>query len=733
MAKEITEKVVDSPLTQRVLDPSCGSGTFIETAIENILNHSGALSRTATLKKLQDNVVGIDIHPVAVQLAKATWVMAAAETIRAARAEGTGTGAVSAPIYLGDSMQLRYDTGTLSASQSIQLETGETLPGHKNPIIFSIPKELARQQTDIDRLISALATAIDEDRDTEHIADAYDMSDTCRQSVKAIATAMQELHAANRNHVWAYYIRNMIRPAIIAEQKVDRIIGNPPWLTYGQSADIIRTELREMSDQRYQIWAGGKLAPHQDIATVFYTRCAELYAEVGATIGMVLPHSALRTGQHLKWRTGSYKQKGGRNAPSIGLNLRVHEPWDLDNLIPDFFPMPASVVFAEYKGMRHGAALAPATVQVWRGDWQHGYVDIRRKSEALHHDDGKYKSPYAELSSQGPTIVDRRLFFVETVPHTAMIPTEDTTNVKPRMGKQDNMHYEGQLNQLEGVVSNDNLFDVYLGECIAPYVALDPLKAVLPVQRPTMTMPLNHDNCEGNKHDACRLEITEFHATMQRRWSNAAEMFREAHKNQSIKDLYSNLNHLNKLTNQLEYLQGAINGDEMVRVAYTSSGKPTAAIVWDNHAIVDYVLFQTVCCSEDEAYYVLAVINSDTLAATAETFMPKGLYGARHFQKHGWKLPIPRYDVDDPLHVRLGELAKTAEQECTAIIAKSDIMSKPAGDTQSREARKMLRHEWQPTSATAQDIEAAVAELLSNPAQAALAEQQMNAGKPAKI
>ena len=300
LAKEITQAVVDAPLSQRVLDPSCGSGTFIETAVERILNYSGTLSRTATLKKLQDNVVGIDIHPVAVQLAKATWVMAAADTIRAARAEGTGTGSVSAPIYLGDSMQLRYDTGTLSASQSIELETRETLPGHETPIIFSIPRELARRQGDIDRLVSEMATAIDEGRDAEHVADAYEMSDACRQSVKAVAAAMQELHAADRNHVWAYYIRNMIRPAIIAEQKVDRIIGNPPWLTYNQSADIIRTELRKMSEQRYQIWAGGRNSANQDIATLFYTRCAELYAEVGATIGMVMPHSALRAGQHLK-------------------------------------------------------------------------------------------------------------------------------------------------------------------------------------------------------------------------------------------------------------------------------------------------------------------------------------------------------------------------------------------------------------------------------------------------
>ena len=97
LAREITETVVDDPLAQQVLDPSCGSGTFIETAVERILTHAGKLTATERLQKLQENVVGIDIHPVAVQLAKATWVMAAADTIRAAREEDPDTGAVSAP------------------------------------------------------------------------------------------------------------------------------------------------------------------------------------------------------------------------------------------------------------------------------------------------------------------------------------------------------------------------------------------------------------------------------------------------------------------------------------------------------------------------------------------------------------------------------------------------------------------------------------------------------------
>ena len=600
LAKEITKTVVDDPLNQRVLDPACGSGTFIETAVEQIISHAESLSATETLQKLQENVAGIDIHPVAVQLAKATWVMAAADTIRAAREEGTGTGAVSAPIYLGDSMQLRYDTGTLTASAAIELETGETLPGHDAPITFSIPKEIARRQADIDQLISAMAAAIDQGQDAQTVVDHHEMSDECRQGMNTVAARMRQLHAADRNHVWAYYIRNMIRPAVVAEEKVDRIIGNPPWLTYSQSADIIRQELRQMSEQRYQIWAGGKLAPHQDIATLFYTRCAELYAKVGAVIGMVLPHSALRTGQHLRWRSGNYKRKGGRNAPSIGLNLRVREPWDLDNVVPDFFPMPASVVFAEYIGVGRGAALAPATVQVWRGNWQEAYQNISRASEALHHDDGRFKSPYADLSSQGPTIVDRRLFFVETIPHTAMLPAGNTTNVRPRVSSQDKYKYEEQLNKLDGVIHNDHLFDVYLGECIAPYVALDPLKAALPVTRSTMTMPVNHDSCEKTpsglvKHNACYLESENLHSSMQRRWNTAAEMYREGHKSQAIKDLFNNLNHLNKLTNQLEYLRGAIAGNATVRIAYTTQGEPTAALISDNRSVLDHKLFQTVC------------------------------------------------------------------------------------------------------------------------------------------
>ena len=74
-------------------------------------------------------------------------------------------------------------------------------------------------------------------------------------------------------------------------------------------------------------------------------------------------------------------------------------------------------------------------------------------------------------------------------------------------------------------------------------------------------------------------------------------------------------------------------------------------------------------------------------------------------------VPVPRYDAGDPLHVRLSDLGEAAEQEYDAVVAESDILDKAADGAQSRAARRLLCHEWQPNSKVAKGIEAAVAEL----------------------
>ena len=44
----------------------------------------------------------------------------------------------------------------------------------------------------------------------------------------------------------------------------------------------------------------------------------------------------------------------------------------------------------------------------------------------------------------------------------------------------------------------------------------------------------------------------------------------------SITELLDNLNHLNKMTDQLEYLRASANDGDAIRVVYATSEEPTA-------------------------------------------------------------------------------------------------------------------------------------------------------------
>ena len=117
LARAMVREIVNDPLNQRVLDPACGSGTFLAEAIAHFIaaadNNSDPLDTYAAselLNRLRERVMGIDVHPVAVHLARAAWVLAAKPLFDRAAKEGVTT-TRSAPVYLGDSLQLRFGTG----------------------------------------------------------------------------------------------------------------------------------------------------------------------------------------------------------------------------------------------------------------------------------------------------------------------------------------------------------------------------------------------------------------------------------------------------------------------------------------------------------------------------------------------------------------------------------------------------------------------------------------------
>ena len=68
---------------RRLLDPACGSGTFLMLTIRAIKENCfrQGLSEAETLTYILDNVVGIDLNPLAVMAARVNYILAIAELI----------------------------------------------------------------------------------------------------------------------------------------------------------------------------------------------------------------------------------------------------------------------------------------------------------------------------------------------------------------------------------------------------------------------------------------------------------------------------------------------------------------------------------------------------------------------------------------------------------------------------------------------------------------------------
>ena len=128
-----------------------------------------------------------------------------------------------------------------------------------------------------------------------------------------------------------------------------------------------------------------------------------------------------------------------------------------------------------------------------------------------------------------------------------------------------------------------------------------------------------------------------------------------------------------------------------------------------DEALVDYTLFWIECSDINEAYYLLSTINSQALYDAIMPMMAKGQFGARHLQKHLWKLPIPEFDADDPLHVEISEAGKAAATGAAQQL--SDLRAQRGDDVSVTIVRRELRA-WLRTSAEGAAVEGAVGRLL---------------------
>ena len=366
-----------------------------------------------------------------------------------------------------------------------------------------------------------------------------------------------------------------------------------------------------------------------------------------------------------------------------------------------FFPVPASVVFARRVGEGDEETATPLAGHVDRWLGKAGAANMRRVPTGITDTSVSGGSPYAGHSGQGAVIVPRCLFFVTETENQAIIQAGQTVTVNPRRGSQDKEPWKS-LNLAaisEQTVEAAHVFNVHLGETVVPYATLDPLQATLPLRRGQYEMPTSEKGVGG-------IRLGGLSQRMRDRWQIVSRLWEDNKTAANKLNLSGQLDYYGKLSSQLDWQQNP--GERPVRVVYNSSGQPTAALTPDGESIVDYTLFWIDCKDMQEGYYLLAIINSASLYDAVSPFMAKGQFGARHLQKHLWKLPIPEFDPTNSVHTavsKAGEAAAAAAaNQLTQLREERDRVTVTIA---RRELRKWLRN-----SPEGQAVEEAVRKLL---------------------
>jgi SAM-dependent methyltransferase len=122
LAEEIVSTTISDPLQQRVLDPGCGSGTFLFHAIRCYLQAAddANISNPEAISGVATHVVGVDVHPVAVAFARVTYLLA----IGMERLQAPDRPAFTVPVYLGDSVQWGQER-TLFSADALNIPTDD--------------------------------------------------------------------------------------------------------------------------------------------------------------------------------------------------------------------------------------------------------------------------------------------------------------------------------------------------------------------------------------------------------------------------------------------------------------------------------------------------------------------------------------------------------------------------------------------------------------------------------
>ncbi|MCY3831656.1 MAG: N-6 DNA methylase [Chloroflexi bacterium] len=641
---QLTLQEIDYRAPQSLLDPACGSGTFLFNAIRRLAD-TGLTGRELVDFAL-NNIVGTDVHPLAVTIARINYLLALSEHLETKNSDGD---VPPLPVFLADALiGPLTDRSPADVPIAVDVEKDEA---------FRIPLESA---IDADKL----TRTIDYMDDFAKLASpekTADMAKVFRRMVQDIYSGLtnqtfRNLWAGNfqllvelihdgRDSIWAYILKNLSRPLVLAEKGFDVVVGNPPWLSYRYiNSPVWQGEVKSLCIYYKLIDSGDvKLFTQMDLSTLFFAHAKDRYLKDDGTLAFVMPRSVL---------TGA---KQHRPFQRQGMT-RILDVGDVSPL----FNVPAAVIISSngdiakaniptttYQATydKHELPLSEAMPLLTVGETLTNFVDPEVASIY-----------YYELFAQGASLVPRNLCFVRPpgLPNTPIVETD------PELDKDAKAPWKGI--KLEGTVHNPYIYGTLLSKHLLPFGWQKLSMVALPVSQ-------NETGQLEILHDVLAFAVKAHHRSFLTWFEKMSDIWEERKASKVEETLTEWFNYRNKLTAQ--------NVTDRFRVIYGGSGTNIACCVLDldyeelwiyrrrvRQFVVDTTCFHYSASTEAEAHYLCAILNSPFVNDEIKAHQPEGLWGARHIQRTPFEAcAIPIFDADNPDHQELARLSRAAHEK----------------------------------------------------------------------
>jgi len=683
LAEMIVGDVLSGNPYQSVLDPACGSGTFLAAAITLKKQHIRDLKSNELVDHILQNVVGVDVHPLAVIVSRATYLTSVGRELLDYR-----EGDLVVPVYMSDSIRIPTSTVSIHGGAKVY-------PFVADGLRLDLPVEIAEDPGLADAVVDALrdysaqvASAAKDDLDyfRSYMASRVQAlgkldTGTAFQALHRTVLNMADLIEKNRDTVWGFILKNYYKPIFLKKRKFDAIVGNPPWLSYRYVHSMeYQKFLKELIVEKYHLLPSDKveLITQMELASLFLVRCTDLYLRQGGHISFVMPRGVFSADQHHNFRSGKYE-----------LPLKFTKLVDLGGVTP-LFNVPSCVVQCTTDGptsfpvegaimtgklSRKNVGLAQAMTQFTKTErtkFELGSVGERtfivRQGEKPMIQTTSGRSQYFDMFTNGATTYPRQFWFVDIVPHPKVGLNPRVPFVKTSVRAIERAKEMYRDLKLEGSIEAEFLYSVASGSELVPFGHLDLLTALLPIE------PESHGRGYRviQRDEAKRRGLTGLES-----WLGHVETVWKRKRGEKAQKatVYDWLDYQGKLTAQ--------NPSKKFKLLYNTSGTYLISCVADNGPrtirvngarihlrgfIADWKTFWYETDDEDEAHYIAAILNAPCLDAAIKPMQSRGAFGARDIVKKPLEFSIPLYDPGDPTHKKLADLSKRCHQKVATIL-----------------------------------------------------------------